>query len=66
MDKHLIEEYRNIMKNQPVFPGDTISHSSAYELERRGLIKRNEKGDWITATKPADFLANLTESGNGK
>ncbi len=65
MNKHLIEEYQNIMENQPVFPGDTISHSNAYELERRGLIKRNEQGDWITATKPTDFLANLSKREGG-
>ncbi len=43
----LREEFDNIRQNQPVFPGDVISHTTAYELERRGLILRNANGCWI-------------------
>lgn len=52
-EKNILEEARNIARNAPVFPGDTISHATAAECERRGWIRRDERGDWIpTATCP--------------
>lgn len=48
MDKHLHEEFENVRKNQPLWPGDTINHAQAYELQRLKLIKRNAEGNWVT------------------
>ena len=45
--RQLFEELGNIVKNAPVFPGDTISHRTSYALEELGLIKRNVSGDWV-------------------
>ena len=50
-EKNLLEEARNIARNAPVFPGDTISHATARELERRGWIKRDANGDWVPTDK---------------
>ena len=63
-EKNVREEARNIALNQPLFPGDTISHRTAKECARRGWAKRNENGDWIatelcpfTATRPIADVA---------
>lgn len=39
------------------FPGDLITHESAYELERRGLVARNKAGDWVTTPAGERLLA---------
>ena len=54
--KHIMEEMRNIARNQPVAPGDTLSHATAKECERRGWIRRNKDGKWIP-TKNAPFTS---------
>ena len=46
-EKHVLEEARNIARNAPVFPGDTLSHSTAYECMRRGWATRDDNGDFI-------------------
>lgn len=52
-ERNILEEARNIARNAPVFPGDTISHRTAAECERRGWIQRNADGYWIpTETCP--------------
>ena len=52
-EKQVLEEARNIARNAPVFPGDTLSHASARECAQRGWIKRDANGDWIpTSTCP--------------
>jgi hypothetical protein len=40
-ERHYLEELGNIVKNWPLWPGDTISHQTAYECGRRGWAKRN-------------------------
>jgi len=45
--KHILEEARNIARNAPVFPGDTISHATARECVRRGWAVRDNNGDFI-------------------
>lgn len=50
-DWRLMEEFVNIARGQPLFPGNTISHQGAKELCKLGLATQ-EKGDYI-----------LTESG---
>jgi len=52
-EKVYLEEARNVARNAPVFPGDTLSHATAQECARRGWITRNANGDWVpTATCP--------------
>lgn len=46
-EKHVIEELGNIYKNQPLFPGNTISHATANECVERGWAKRNDNGDFV-------------------
>lgn len=41
------EELANVVRNYPVFAGDTLSHETANECGRRGWAKRNHNGDWI-------------------
>jgi len=48
-ERHVLEELKNICKNGPLFPGDTISHITANECVRRGWAVRNEDG-YFTAT----------------
>jgi len=43
----LMEEFELIAKNQPVWPGNTLSHSGVKALARAGLTKRNSEGDHI-------------------
>ena len=45
--KHLMEELGNIVKNAPVFPGDTISHQTANALGSSGFAQRNSEQDWV-------------------
>jgi hypothetical protein len=42
---NLMEELGNVVKNQPLWPGDTVSHAGAYELQRLGLIRRCGEGN---------------------
>ena len=44
---HIAEELYNITKNQPLFPGDTISHETANECVRRGYAKRDADGNFV-------------------
>lgn len=55
-EKHFLEEARNVARNQPVFPGDTISHATAEECARRGWIERDENGYWV-ATESCPWRA---------
>ena len=45
------EQLWEIYKNGPVYPGDTISHNTAYELLHQGLTTRNKDGDFIITEK---------------
>jgi len=48
LERHIQEEMYNIYTNQPLFPGDTISHKTANECVRRGWAERNKDGDFIS------------------
>jgi hypothetical protein len=50
-ERHVQEEMQNIRKNQPVFPGDTISHATAEECVRRGWAKRDAHGDFVAVSE---------------
>lgn len=48
--EHLVvsrQELENIADNQPVWPGDLVSHETAYGLQALGLVTRDEKGNFI-------------------
>lgn len=47
-EKHYYEELHNVIEGEPLFPGDTISHQGANECERRGWIRRDTEGNWIS------------------
>jgi hypothetical protein len=46
---NLMDELSNVAQNQPLWPGDTVSHAGADELCRLGLIKRSGEGNnyWV-------------------
>jgi len=44
---HELEELDNVMRHQPLHPGETIAHATAYACEQRGWIRRNSNGDWV-------------------
>jgi len=44
---HLMEELGNIVKNAPVFPGDTISHQTANALGSSGFAQRDAAQNWV-------------------
>lgn len=50
-ERHMLEELRNVVNNNPLFPGDTISHSSAKACSKARWIVRNEDGNWIPTAK---------------
>ena len=45
------EELANIVKNEPVFPGDTISHKTARQCVELGWASRNAQGDFVATDK---------------
>lgn len=45
--KPTFDEARNIAENQPVFPGDTLSHWTAEYCFKLGWAIRDKNGDWI-------------------
>ncbi len=48
MNAHnLLEELRNVSKNEPLFAGDTISHATANELVAMRWAKRDANGDFV-------------------
>lgn len=55
--RRALEELDNIRRNQPVWPGDTISHRGAVDCVRRGWAKRNENGDFVLTDEGPDVTA---------
>lgn len=51
LEKSVIDEMRNIAENEPVFPGDTLSHATANECVYRGWADRNNDGDFVATDK---------------
>jgi len=44
---HEREQLQSVMKHEPLWPGDTLSHDDARRLADRGLIRRDGSGNWI-------------------
>lgn len=44
---NVLEELRNVCAHYPVEPGNTISHTTAYECAERGWIVRDASARWI-------------------
>lgn len=59
----LYEELTNIVRNYPVFTGDTISHDSAHACGERGWAVRNHNGDWVPTQAGRDAFINYAASG---
>lgn len=45
------DELINVYKNQPVEPGDTISHQGAKELHQCGYIDRPNTSRWLITVR---------------
>jgi len=54
----LREEFDNIAKNQPVFSGKLLSHQTADELYKLGLVFRYE-GEYVLTEKGTVLKENL-------
>jgi hypothetical protein len=50
-EKNIMEELEIIVNNQPVFPGDTISHETAEECVNRKWAARNWDGDFVATAE---------------
>lgn len=61
--QHVVEELENVVRNYPVFLGDTISHETARRAAERGWIVRNADGDWIP-TRKGILALQLFEDGD--
>jgi len=48
LENHIQNEMYNIYVNQPLFPGDTMSHKTANECVRRGWAKRDRRGNFVS------------------
>ena len=48
---NLGQELWNIYRNQPLWPGDTLSHATANELVQKGLAERTADGYFILTEK---------------
>lgn len=62
-------ELANIMRNAPVFAGDTISHHTAKSLSEKGLVQRDKNGEWVPnweAIKGGSSLQNFLKVSDGK
>lgn len=46
-ERHYLEELANVVENYPLWPGDTISHTTARVCADRRWIVRDADGDWI-------------------
>lgn len=68
--RHELEELRNVVRNYPLFPGDTISHETARRCAAAGWIVRNFGGDWIPTAEGlrelarAEAQSELTKKGD--
>lgn len=47
-EREIREELTNIVQNEPVFPGDTISHATANECVRRGWARRDDRSYFVS------------------
>ncbi len=50
-EKNVLEELNNIVHNDPLFAGDTLSHATANECVRRGWAERNRDSNFIPTEK---------------
>lgn len=46
-ERGVLTQLKCVVDHYPLFPGDTISHSLAYECARRKWIVRQADGCWI-------------------
>lgn len=52
-ERHVLEELRNIVRNGPIWPGDSISHQTMRECVARGWARRLPDGDVTVTAKGA-------------
>jgi hypothetical protein len=62
-EKALVDELVNIVRNEPVFPGDTISHGTANKLVALGCAKRDKNSGFVTTDKSKPKLKQLLDAG---
>lgn len=53
-------EFLNLINNNPVFDGDTLSHKTMKDLIDAGLAKKNEKGENIPTERGKWVYSQLT------
>lgn len=52
----VLEELMNICNNNPLSPGETISHKTAGICVKRGWARRNGNGDFVPTPNGRDVL----------
>lgn len=64
LSARLLEELNNVAStgHRGLWPGDTITHESAYALDRLGLIRRREDGCWVVTSAGERLLARQVPS----
>lgn len=50
-ERHILEELASVVRNYPLFAGDTISHETARICGERGWITRDSAGNWIPTAR---------------
>ncbi len=55
-------EFFNLMNNNPVFPGDTLSHNSMDYLFKYGIATRDHEGNFIPTSLAGKIHNKLMES----
>ena len=63
-ERVILEELHNIVANEPVFPGDTISHRSAGECVERGWATRDADGDFVSTDEGREALERDVSTGD--
>ncbi len=59
--KPLLEELRNISRNEPMWPGETISHATANELVEMGWAERDADGSFVTTAEGRAVAGRVTK-----
>ncbi len=51
-----MEDLENIARNEPVWPGNVISHEALHALEKGKLVMRDDDGNVILSSKGQDLF----------
>lgn len=61
---HVYEELANIVKGQPLWPGDTLSHVTATQCVERGWARRDDAGNFVATDRGVAEYSRYVEHEN--